>query len=182
MVVPVEAWDPYVVGVSRWLAWHAVALRTVHVRFEVRRRMLLSRCAHHTIAAIAACICGGSCGDQLLHFRTRLRVRIMTSAVPFTIHDCMIRRFCLLSADGTATLDSCDLSMSQLWSGARTGGRSGRATVPCLLRAGAQGVPDGSGGVDRGQAAARRNVHHGGEHLLCAIKHHVQLDYIDAST
>lgn len=41
MVVPVEAWDPYVVGVSRWLAWHAVALRTVHVRFEVSSSMLL---------------------------------------------------------------------------------------------------------------------------------------------
>ena len=49
--MPVEAWDPYVVGVSRWLAWNAIALRTVHVRFEVRRGVLLCavRCAHEPV-------------------------------------------------------------------------------------------------------------------------------------
>ena len=39
VVVPVEGWDAYVLGASRWLAWHAVALRTAYVRFEVRRRL-----------------------------------------------------------------------------------------------------------------------------------------------
>ena len=43
--MPAEAWDPYVDGVSRWLAWHAVALRTVHVHFAVRRSVLI--CAAH---------------------------------------------------------------------------------------------------------------------------------------
>jgi len=37
--VPTEGWDAYALGVSRWLAWHAVALRTAHIRFEVRRRL-----------------------------------------------------------------------------------------------------------------------------------------------
>ncbi len=35
VVVPVEGWDAYVFGASRWLAWHAIALRTARVRFEV---------------------------------------------------------------------------------------------------------------------------------------------------
>jgi len=36
VAVPLRGWEPYVRGVSRWLAWHARTLRTVHVDFEVR--------------------------------------------------------------------------------------------------------------------------------------------------
>ncbi len=33
--VPFRGWERYVRGASRWLAWHAMTLRTVRVRFEV---------------------------------------------------------------------------------------------------------------------------------------------------
>ncbi len=35
LVVPFVGWEPYVRGISRWLAWHANTLRTVHLRIEV---------------------------------------------------------------------------------------------------------------------------------------------------
>jgi len=37
LLVPFESWDAYSRGAVRWVAWHAVALRAVHLRFEVRR-------------------------------------------------------------------------------------------------------------------------------------------------
>ena len=40
VVVPFRRCEAYVEGVSRWLAWHAAALRTVHIRIEVRSSML----------------------------------------------------------------------------------------------------------------------------------------------
>ena len=39
--MPYKRCGAYVAGVSRWLAWHAIALRAVRLRFEVRAPVLL---------------------------------------------------------------------------------------------------------------------------------------------
>ncbi len=71
VIEPVQSWDLYVVGVSRWLAWHAIALETVHVRFEVRRSLLqlraawlprASRCAFRPVQLLGSpSTCSRSC-------------------------------------------------------------------------------------------------------------------------
>ena len=44
--VPLKGWEAYVEGVSRCLASHATALRTVQIRIKVRRSLL---CSHSTL-------------------------------------------------------------------------------------------------------------------------------------
>jgi len=52
LIVPFEGWAPYVNGISRWLAWHANALRAVHVQILVRHSLLGRR----MVAASPPCI------------------------------------------------------------------------------------------------------------------------------
>lgn len=44
VLVPFRRWEAYVDGVGRWLAWHAIRLRSVNIRFEVRIHVYAAKC------------------------------------------------------------------------------------------------------------------------------------------